>query len=103
MFGITGLELFSRSAPYADVQDLTAVARGVIDGTLKPPVLGEDKCPRRLFDLLTRCCSLDPKQRPAMVEVHCALKDIADELRSGTAPDLTAYSGYISVGYQGDM
>ncbi|OQR88382.1 kinase, partial [Thraustotheca clavata] len=82
-FGIVLIELESRKDPYFDcigmstIDIMAQVARGNLRPTIPP------SCPPKRHNLISRCLSGDPQERPTMVEILKALQtDIRQEVLS---------------------
>ncbi|KAL9151207.1 hypothetical protein ABFS82_11G038500 [Erythranthe guttata] len=71
-FGIVMWELLTGEEPYADLH-YGAIIGGIVSNTLRPPV--PEQCDPEWRDLMERCWSAEPSERPNFTQ-------IADELRA---------------------
>ena len=83
-FGIVAFEVITGEEPYMDVRP-TKVKKGVIDGSLRPPLRAE--CQKenflheeRLISLIERCWCGDPSERPPFSEVVEVLNCIRSQI-----------------------
>ena len=82
MFGIFLWELFARVTPPYPADKNTE--DGVISGNLRPAKINEYMCPPPVWDLMTKCWSQDPQQRPPMKEVCQTLEYIIRDANYNT-------------------
>lgn len=70
-FGILLNEMIGRRIPFDGVAD-SEIKRRVINGD-RPEV--SLSCDRRLHDLIVKCWSQDPEERPTFIEIHDLLHE----------------------------
>ncbi|XP_073296634.1 uncharacterized protein [Primulina huaijiensis] len=76
-FGIVMWELLTGEEPYADLH-YGAIIGGIVSNTLRPPV--PEPCDPDWRDLMERCWSSEPSQRPNFTEIANELRAIAAKL-----------------------
>ncbi|XP_075502050.1 RAF-like serine/threonine-protein kinase 20 isoform X1 [Primulina tabacum] len=76
-FGIVMWELLTREEPYADLH-YGAIIGGIVSNTLRPPV--PEPCDPDWRDLMERCWSSEPSERPNFTEIANELRAIAAKL-----------------------
>ncbi|XP_073136710.1 uncharacterized protein [Henckelia pumila] len=76
-FGIVMWELLTGEEPYADLH-YGAIIGGIVSNTLRPPV--PEPCDPDWRDLMERCWSSEPSERPNFTEIANELRAIASKL-----------------------
>ncbi|KZV29621.1 Kinase superfamily protein with octicosapeptide/Phox/Bem1p domain isoform 1 [Dorcoceras hygrometricum] len=76
-FGIVMWELLTGEEPYADLH-YGAIIGGIVSNTLRPPV--PEPCDPDWRDLMERCWSSEPSERPNFTEIADELRAIAAKL-----------------------
>jgi len=80
MFGVFLWEVFARSEPYPGLTDLKAAhfiasENGSLD-------LTKCRCPSQYREVVAKCLSRDPKQRPTTDSIAATLRELCDEIKA---------------------
>ncbi|CAD7697644.1 unnamed protein product [Ostreobium quekettii] len=82
-FGVTMYEVLTGAYPYgSDKLNQYAQAAVVMNKKLsgkEPCTIGPDDCPNDMHALMMRCCSIDPEDRPTMLEVIKCLEELPND------------------------